>query len=400
MTQRTNALTNKKATTPLSSGLLRRAGVHSVPDQNIPILVQGDTSFGRDFSQVPALTEVPAANSAEQTTSCPVFPRTCPFGGACHVCPLPVQAKLKIGKPGDKYEQEADRAADLVMRIPEPQATQNPGTSRWTQVPSMNMQHRATGQTEPTTVSPIVHEVLRLPGQPLDRATRAFMEPRFRHDLSHVRVHTDARATQSAQAVNALAYTVGRDIVFDHGQYVPNTVIGKELLAHELAHTIQQGMHPVTMPHHTDNPLSHNSYEKAAETAASKIRKNNHIALTRNRHLTGTFAGLIQRQQAQRSGDCSGWESDPQSFGKVIADHYVRTELNQTPIIDPSKGLWCSSNGKMCEVHYQGGITVMVSLVRIPQYVIARQQGSNTIRAEYDYECVPPDNRVVFTRRP
>ena len=61
---------------------------------------------------------------------------------------------------------------------------------------------------------PIVHEVLHSPGQPLDPATRAFMEPRFGHDFSTVRVHTDARAAASARTVNALAYTVGRDVVF------------------------------------------------------------------------------------------------------------------------------------------------------------------------------------------
>src|SRR5690349_11231589 len=69
----------------------------------------------------------------------------------------------------------------------------------------------------------IVHDVLRSTGQPLDPATRAFLEPRFGHDFSNVRVHTDARAAESARAVNALAYTVGRDVVFGAGQYAPNT---------------------------------------------------------------------------------------------------------------------------------------------------------------------------------
>jgi peptidoglycan hydrolase-like protein with peptidoglycan-binding domain len=82
--------------------------------------------------------------------------------------------------------------------------------------------------------------VLRSPGQPLDSGARAFMEPRFDHDFSHVRVHTDARAAESARAVNALAYTVGRDVVFGPNQYAPNTWSGRRLLAHELVHTIQQ----------------------------------------------------------------------------------------------------------------------------------------------------------------
>src|SRR5437660_938345 len=72
-------------------------------------------------------------------------------------------------------------------------------------------------------VPPIVHDVLNAPGQPLDAATRAFFEPRFGHDFSRVRVHTDAKAAESARAVNATAYTVGRDIVFGAAQYSPGT---------------------------------------------------------------------------------------------------------------------------------------------------------------------------------
>jgi hypothetical protein len=89
-------------------------------------------------------------------------------------------------------------------------------------------------------VPPIVHEVLRSPGQPLDSSTRAFMEPRFGHDFSQVRVHTDIQAAESTREVHALAYTVGRNIVFGLGQYVPATHAGKRLLAHELTHSVQQ----------------------------------------------------------------------------------------------------------------------------------------------------------------
>ena len=85
-----------------------------------------------------------------------------------------------------------------------------------------------------------VHEVLRSPGRPLDAPTRSFMESRFRHDFSRVRVHADARAAESARAVGASAYTVGHNVVFGAGRYSPETAAGKRLLAHELTHTIQQ----------------------------------------------------------------------------------------------------------------------------------------------------------------
>jgi peptidoglycan hydrolase-like protein with peptidoglycan-binding domain len=102
------------------------------------------------------------------------------------------------------------------------------------------LQRRAAHPAEPSSVPPIVHGVLRSPGQPLDHTTRSFMEPRFGHDFGRVRVHTDAQAAKSARAVNALAYTVGSNVVFGARQYAPETVAGKRLLAHELAHTVQQ----------------------------------------------------------------------------------------------------------------------------------------------------------------
>jgi len=150
------------------------------------------------------------------------------------------------------------------------------------------LQRATTGSAPISEAPPIVHEVLRSLGQPLDAATRAFMEPRFGHDFSHVpvhtapqgkltinqpgdrfeqkadriaeqvtsmtaqprpgqghdlsrvRVHTDARAAESARAMNALAYTVGQHVVFGAGQYAPGTVAGRKLLAHELTHVIQQ----------------------------------------------------------------------------------------------------------------------------------------------------------------
>lgn len=103
------------------------------------------------------------------------------------------------------------------------------------------LQRSATAQEQPAVVPPIVYDVLRSSGQPLDAPTRSYMEPRFGHDFSQVRVHTDARAAESARAVSALAYTVGRDVVFGAGQHAPHTAAGRQLMAHELTHVVQQG---------------------------------------------------------------------------------------------------------------------------------------------------------------
>ena len=134
------------------------------------------------------------------------------------------------------------------------------------------LQRQPDRRAEPAGVPSIVHDVLRSPGQPLDPATRAFMEPRFGHDFGAVRVHTDARAAQSAHAVNALAYTVGRDVVFGAGQYAPDTNDGKSLVAHELTHVVQQGSH-VQEPEadltigSADSPSERAAYEIARDVA-------------------------------------------------------------------------------------------------------------------------------------
>jgi len=105
---------------------------------------------------------------------------------------------------------------------------------------SLLVQRQVAGSGNGSAAPPIVHDVMRSPGQTLPPATRGFMESRFGHDFSQVRVHTDAQAAESARAVNARAYTVGRDIAFGSGQYAPGSSTGQHLLAHELAHVMQQ----------------------------------------------------------------------------------------------------------------------------------------------------------------
>jgi peptidoglycan/xylan/chitin deacetylase (PgdA/CDA1 family) len=104
------------------------------------------------------------------------------------------------------------------------------------------LQRAAVTAHAPADVPPIVYDVLRSPGEPLERGTREFMEERFGHDFSAVRVHTDARAAESARAVNARAYTVGSHIAFGRGEYRLGTDSGKSLLTHELIHTLQQSL--------------------------------------------------------------------------------------------------------------------------------------------------------------
>jgi Domain of unknown function (DUF4157) len=113
------------------------------------------------------------------------------------------------------------------------------GCSHDDEQPGVLRRQRGWG-SEPSAVPPVVHDVLRSGGSPLDGGMRANMEARFGHDFGQVRIHTDAQAAASASAVNALAYTVGRDVVFAAGQYAPASTAGQALVAHELTHVVQQ----------------------------------------------------------------------------------------------------------------------------------------------------------------
>lgn len=161
-----------------------------------------------------------------------------------------IQTKLTINKPGDKYEQEADRVAEHVMRMPE--ARLQRVCSCGGGCPDCQTEKLAQGRDHLQTkhvdsadrgqraVTPLVDGVLSAPGQPLDTAARAFMESRFGYDFSQVRVHSDEGAARSARDIAANAYTVGSHIVFGAGQYNPGRAAGGRLLAHELTHVIQQ----------------------------------------------------------------------------------------------------------------------------------------------------------------
>ncbi|MBS1911332.1 MAG: DUF4157 domain-containing protein [Bacteroidetes bacterium] len=217
-----------------------------------------------------------------------------------------VQTKLTVNQPGDPFEQEADSVADRVMRMPEPRV-QRAGctdceeekkaqaTPQVMRMPEPRVQragctdcaarekddeHRQTVQRKSngvdgaagTVAPPVVHQALNRPGQPLDRATRGFMEPRFGRDFGNVRVHSDGMAAGAARAIDAQAYTVGNHIVFGAGRYAPGTQGGRQLIAHELTHTIQQGGAPVAASQNTSGAGARSS-EGPAVPAAPRVSR-------------------------------------------------------------------------------------------------------------------------------
>ena len=193
-----------------------------------------------------------------------------------------IQAKLKVSEPHDASEQEADRVADQVMRMPDPTTShETPGVSRQ-QAPQIqrmctDCEEEEKGQTETPQVQRKCNgcagdEVHRMAaeeeeeeavqrkssdanevdpklesglsdlggGQPLPESARSFFEPRFGQSFGDVRVHTGAAANRAAKSINAKAYTLGNNIAFASSEYDSSSSSGRSLIAHELTHTLQQ----------------------------------------------------------------------------------------------------------------------------------------------------------------
>jgi hypothetical protein len=160
-----------------------------------------------------------------------------------------IQPRLTINNPNDVYEQEADAIADKIMRMEQPfiQSKKIPLTQlqrkcAHCEEEEKKMQRKEINTKQATANNSLENYVSTLSnsGQPLPGELRSYYEPHFGYDFSNVKVHTNTVAAKSAQSINALAYTSGNNIVFNNGQYAPDTSNGKRLLAHELTHVVQQ----------------------------------------------------------------------------------------------------------------------------------------------------------------
>jgi Domain of unknown function (DUF4157) len=345
-----------KTDSAVATSLLKHSGVQSVktePKQSVAGWTKNNSeqkiSFKQDFSSIPV---------------------------SSHLAPL-IQTKLVVGRPDDRYEQEADRIADQVMGMPSPtplSGQDNSGRSQPVSIqklkvgsfqklqrqmeeaeestdeeavqakflPTLSIQSlsstfgeqlqrqadelqeaKAEDQEEGTVQAKFlsslpVHlfassgdrlqrqveeapeaqvddeeeqvQAKRIPqqmpsvtsdltsrlkasrggGQPLSASTREFMESRFNHDFSQVRVHTDGQANQLASDLNAQAFAWQQHIYFGAGYYQPHSRSGQRLIAHELTHTIQQQPHSLPKPHH---PAPSQSVSSASQTISTPETK-------------------------------------------------------------------------------------------------------------------------------
>jgi hypothetical protein len=237
-------------------------------------------------------------------------------------------------------------------------------------------------------VPSIVHETLRSSGQPLDAETRSFMESRFGHDFSQVRIHTDAQAAKSARAVNALAYTVGQDVVFAAGQYAPGTRTGDRLLTHELAHVVQQSGRPVPvgMPQVSAMTSLNHPLEREATASADRIAAGSQALVS-----SGHSAENLQRQEADSGGapqkdPCEKLESDRESFCIMVIRHFVRTRIN--PLFDELAESVTCPTPRYCEVVYPSGLTASVLFTpAINRLAVGARRGDDVTSCALEYSC-------------
>ncbi len=181
---------------------------------------------------------------------------------------------------------------------------------------STTLQRKATRATGPVVAPPLVHDVVRSAGQPLDGQTLALFANRFGRDFSNVRVHTDPRAAQSAAAVNALAYTHGNHIAFGNGQYAPTTSSGRALLGHELVHTIQQSDSPASSSGPIEIGPADSPAEREADSASEAVHAVRSIG-------AGSISALTMQRQVAGPVPVGSRTRTPEDFGiaVVVVDH-------------------------------------------------------------------------------
>jgi len=295
----------------------------------------------------------------------------------------PSASRLRIGAPDDAFEREADRVADAVMAG---------GRAQWSlsragvEVP---LRHKcacggsasARGECEECRTKAetarraplpahgeapsIVHEVLRSPGEPLDARTRALLQPRFGHDFSQVRVHTDGRAAESARSIDARAYTAGRHVAFGARQYAPQTGAGLKLLAHELAHVLQQPQNSAPVirrqaagaEREAPRASVQTNFQACPEGLQSDLRDNQRAALTHVQRAITTLSSGFEKMDPTDKASFRHY-FDPANSGEIddrfvrdVRENYQRIGAYMRSVrfnCDPDSGTLCGSSKKWC----------------------------------------------------
>jgi hypothetical protein len=273
-----------------------------------------------------------------------------------------IQAKLTVSQPGDPFEQEADQVAEQVMRMPvaspplssaDAEIQRKGSCDKASKEEEEKVQTKeAPGRTPSITPRAEAHvESLRGGGQPLPGAVRSFFEPRFGRDFSGVRVHSGSRANEAASAVQARAFTLGKDIVFAAGEFAPQSEEGQRLLAHELVHIGQQEqggrdrsgiLRKSSARHDSENQKLRNSASVTAEPkpetpstalivmrAIIDILKNDHALPKDHPEVPARYRRLLQEWHQIRAGHTRSSGGEVFTTGAMLQTH-IRLAMKET----------------------------------------------------------------------
>jgi Domain of unknown function (DUF4157) len=365
----------------LKAKLTWEGPVRSPTNVGLALTSKGGVSVAASYTSTPATGEKPAEEKAGLTLTIPLGgtpakPKSTESASDKYRAETArmgaEQRKFREGlkTPEQKAEDKAFWESYWRMKANEPlNPLARPGTFGPTErkkEEELLQRKSPNGSCVPATAPPIVDDVLAESGQPLDSATREFMETRFGYDFGRVRIHTDTKAAESTRAVNAHAYTVGDDVVFGAGRYVPSTAEGQKLIAHELAHVVQQsGSSLETRGELTIGPRV-DGRAQAAETLAKPITRPN-LSLAAMKPLT-TPGVLIQRQDEEGAVETSGRKS-------WSLDHVaIHLRSPNTP--------------SECEGWAWGSKSVLVSSCRAAEACAPR--GKFEFRFDFSLDVAPP----------
>jgi hypothetical protein len=251
-----------------------------------------------------------------------------------------------------------------------------------------------------SNMSGLVQNVLRSPSRVLDVTVRDEMGSRFGYDFSRVRIHADAEAAQSAHALHALAYTFGRDIVFGANQYAPKTSEGRQLLAHELTHVVQQAPVADSAMPSLISVRGNDQHEQAAKVVANRFCSNGSLHIS-----NGYISGGIQRAEEksdQTEDTCAKQENDPESFSIQAAKHFL-TEVDPTAS-QLAKTVHCEVSPAdpervECDVFFSDGQKIHVTWIKNLNNVEAQRTTPDGRQwCVYHYVC-DPSGSVTYEKK-
>lgn len=278
----------------------------------------------RPFAESRDSQELAVTSPEQRVTSPPVDHTPISDGVARHshvTAPAPIQAKLTIGEPNDRYEQEADQIAEQVVeQLHRPAASRTiTATSAPSQDSSLSpeqpsvsshpIQRKAASETpaNPSTELEQQIQVAQSGGQPLAPELQTQMGQQLGADLSRVRIHTDSQADTLNRSIQAKAFTTNQDIFFRNGAYQPNSKAGQKLIAHELVHTVQQGSSPIVQRQGTTPTLS----------AAHQSLQTSTRFLQRKRVIVTAKTSIHKREEGKDQGKIKSTNISPGSIVEV-----------------------------------------------------------------------------------